>query len=260
MAEGASWRRVLDARLSGRRLLLGLDYDGTLAPFRVDRRSARPLPGILPLLTTLQRRPDTQLVLVSGRPIDELLALLGEQPVPLIGSHGFERQDPGGARRLEGLPPELAAVLDAEAEACRATGLTYERKVGSVAVHTRGLAAGAAASVHDELLARWRAKTRPGLEARRFDGGVELRVSGVDKGTALARWLDEQGVVDEALLYVGDDQTDEDAFALLHQRGGLGVKVGAGATGADLRVADCAEVRELLDWLARRPQTGPGER
>lgn len=253
MVERPSWQPLLEARLAGRRLLLALDYDGTLAPFQVDRLAAKPLPGTLPLLAALQERADTQLVLVSGRPIDELVLLLGERTVPMIGSHGFERQDPGAPRRLEGLAPELAVVLDEEAEAARRLGLIHERKVGSVAVHTRALAPAAASSLHEQLLTRWRAKMRPGLEARAFDGGVELRVSGIDKGTALARWLDEQGAGDHVVLYLGDDQTDEDAFALLPKRGGLGVKVGTGPSCAELRVADCAEVQDLLAWLARRP-------
>ena len=88
------------------------------------------------------------------------------------------------------------------------------------------------------------------LACRRFNGGVEVRATGRDKGTALARLIARQPE-DTLVVYIGDDQTDEDAFRLLEGKG-VGIKVGdrQSETAAGMIVADCRAVAELLEsWL-----------
>lgn len=242
------WRRVSSAR----RRVLALDYDGTLAPFRVERMEALPLPGVCALLERIVARGDTELVVVSGRAIDELEQLLAGAPaIPLIGSHGFEQRDARGARRTLELSAPQRAALDQADGLLRQRGepaLSIERKPASLALHTRGREAQHAERVEEEVLASWEQHLDAGFEARRFDGGVELRVAGVDKGKTLEAFLgDEQP--GELVVYLGDDQTDEDAFVVVQARGGVGIKVGLGVgetTVASGRLEDCAAVRAML--------------
>ena len=79
------FRRVRDSNTCA----LLLDYDGTLAPFRVNRSTALPYPGVRELLDTIISAQHTRVVIISGRSIDDLVPLLGLQNLPEIwGSHG----------------------------------------------------------------------------------------------------------------------------------------------------------------------------
>jgi trehalose-6-phosphatase len=82
--------------------LLLLDYDGTLAPFRLDRFLARPWAGVREVLTRIERQERTRLVVITGRPAHEIAPLLGiDPPLEDWGLHGVERLLPDGRRELE---------------------------------------------------------------------------------------------------------------------------------------------------------------
>src|SRR5512139_1698560 len=81
------WNRVHSA---DRRLLM-LDYDGTLAPFHVSRMNARPSERCMEILRSIVESGHTKLVIVSGRPANEVRSLLPGLPVETFGAHGFER-------------------------------------------------------------------------------------------------------------------------------------------------------------------------
>ena len=257
----AFWDRVR----SSRRRSLALDYDGTLAPFRVDRMAAVPLAEVIPLLGKIRDETETRLALVSGRPLSELLQLVGDLRIAMIGSHGFERREPDGTLQVATLREEQSQRLSMAEQEVQRRGLAsrWERKVASVAVHTRGLPTDEAAALERDLSATWRADADEwGMECRAFNGGIELRALGADKGTALTSWLDHLDQLDGGVasgehlaVYVGDDDTDEDAFRALQDRGGLGIKVGPSAarTAARGRLADCEAVRDFLaSWLEAR--------
>jgi trehalose-6-phosphatase len=81
--------------------LLLLDYDGTLAPFRVDRFKAQPWAGVRELLNQIQNQKKTKMVVISGRPASEIVPLLGlDTPPEVWGLHGAERLYPDGRREL----------------------------------------------------------------------------------------------------------------------------------------------------------------
>ena len=205
-------------------LFLGLDYDGTLAPFAVDPMQARPLPGALELIRDLAADDRTHVAIISGRPVAEVLALLDNPPVTVIGSHGFEYCPVGG---------DCVVRQPSTAQA-------------------RGLDPALALAMEEEVGGEWAARAADfGLECRRFNGGVEIRCAGRDKGTALLELLGHQptGVLP---VYLGDDDTDEDAFAVL--RGcGVGIKIGDDRwpTAARGFLPDCRAVVEFLrTWVA----------
>lgn len=204
-----------------------LDYDGTLAPFQVDPAQARPYPGVPALLDRIMAGR-TRLILISGRWTRDLIPLLGVARLPEIwGSHGFERRFPDG--RYEIARPDAEALrglanADTWSEELRRLGARLEQKPASLAVHWRGLPPEQARAIEGKVRARWMARVRAtGLELHAFDGGLELRVPGRDKGYAVRTLLDE-APPDMIAAFLGDDLTDEHALRAIRGRG-LGVLV-----------------------------------
>jgi trehalose 6-phosphate phosphatase len=205
--------------------LLLLDYDGTLAPFRVDRFQATPWAGVRELLNKIQLQKKTRLEVVSGRPAVEIVQLLNlETPPTVWGLHGAERLNPDGSRELEPPEPETRAHLDAvSAKLGRdAFGGRFEAKLNAAVVHWRG----AAPRKAKEIEMRTRALFEPlaqtdGLQVLEFECGLELR-AGRDKGgavNAILEGLDANAAAKFPAAYLGDDITDESAFTAMKGRG-----------------------------------------
>lgn len=235
--------------------LLMLDYDGTLAPFHTRRDAARPAPGVTALLERLRAETATRIVLVSGRPAAEVGELLGLQPWPEIwGCHGWERHAADGRYEIGEAPAAMRRALADVAMGLTARGLGRELEIKplGLAVHWRGLAARRAARVRRAVHAVWREAGRAaGIALAPFDGGLELRVPGRDKGTVVRALLAETEA-GAAVAYLGDDLTDEDAFQELRGRG-LAVLVTARprATAAALWLRSPEGVKEFLArWAA----------
>lgn len=224
---------------------------------------ARPLPGIPDLLRTLAVRGGTRLAIVSGRPVAEVMALLPNLPVTFAGSHGYELWPADGACVVRQPTPEQRQGLD-EAEAIvmqRGYGHKLEHKVASLALHTRGLESNLAVAMERELVAEWgEIAPQYGLECRRFNGGVEIRCSGWNKGDVVAELLHLQPK-DVFAVYVGDDETDEDAFRVVGKRG-IAIKVGApsNSTAAQGFLPDCRAVEDFLrNWVGLTSPSGKHE-
>ena len=247
-------QRTLDAVTRGPSLL-ALDYDGTLAPFRVERDEARPPAEVRALLQRLTAATSTRVVIVSGRAIADLEALLDIEPLPEIyGVHGWEHRLADGSRADPALPDAVARALDAEVARLEADGDggRIERKSAGLALHWRGLDAAGAAAVEARIGARWRElAAREGFEVRAFDGGLELRRPGRDKGGVMRELL-ASTPLDAAVAYLGDDETDEDAFRALEGRGlALLVAGEPRPTAAREVIAPDAVAGFLREWLAR---------
>jgi trehalose-phosphatase len=231
---------------------LFLDFDGTLAPFHADRLQAFPLPGAIDALERIISEELASVAIVSGRPITEIMLLVGDVETTIVGAHGYEFHQPSGAKQVITILPEQATILDAAYEA--AVGIfdpaRVERKVASVAAHFRGLDPRDTANIQRQIDRRWRAASVSELiEYRPFNGGLELRAAGRTKGTAIEELL-AIAPANTLPIYIGDDDTDEDAFAVLEGKG-IGIKVGPqdAVTKAAGRVPDCEAVRQILiDW------------
>lgn len=247
----AFWPRLQKAVVP----VLLLDYDGTLAPFRVARDQALPYPGVRRRLAALRERTATRLVIVSGRTVADLLPLLGLEPHPEIwGCHGWERLLPGGEYRLGALPAAARTALDTAAAWVAARGLEAhsERKPVSVTLHWRGLEPRAAEQLREAAMSAWSPlAAQGGLELHGFDGGLELRHPGQDKGSAVREVIDEVPAA-AAIAYLGDDLTDEDAFRALHDRGlSILVRSTHRESAADLWLRPPEELLAFLDgWIA----------
>ena len=240
--------------------VLMLDYDGTLAPFRIDPSEAVPYPGVVQALDEIAQGGMTRVVVVSGRPAEELPSLLAlAQPPEIWGAHGRERLLPDGRLVIEELDADARRALAAAADLTRAfipKGARIEQKRGSVALHWRGLPPVVGASLEAEAKAAWSSIAARGvLEILSFDAGLELRARGCTKEDAVKSVLSETGE-ESAIAYLGDDITDEDAFRAVKKRG-LAVLVRAELreTQADLWLRPPAELLAfMLRWrVGKRP-------
>ena len=200
-----------------------LDYDGTLAPFRQNRHEALPYPGVTALLKEIMATGHTRVVLITGRCAYELIPLLDIFPHPEIwGTHGLERLHSDGSHEMQPLDSYTLDALAAADEWVHSLNLHHlaEHKPGSLAVHCRGLTEDEAREVRGKILLGWLSiADRACLRLEQFDGGVELRMADPNKGEAVRTILTEMDIDDAPVAYLGDDQSDEDAFRILRDRG-----------------------------------------
>ena len=228
-------------------LLIATDYDGTLAPIVDDPAAARPRREALVAIRALCELPNTEVAIISGRSLSDLAMLTGApDDVHLVGSHGSEF-DPGFADRLA---PEASALLSElqrslASIAARGHGLALEAKPASIAFHYRNAAAELAERAVADVLAG--PATLAGVQTRRGKMVIELSVVPTHKGRALDTLRQRFGA--SAVVFLGDDATDEDAFAATGPHD-LAIKVGEGETIAPWRVSGPDEVARLLARLA----------
>jgi len=231
--------RFFDGFAAAARPVLLLDYDGTLARFRVDRFTARPWAGVRELLQRIQRQGrtglETRMAVITGRPAAEIAPMLRlDSPLEVWGLHGAERLYPDGRRELEQAPAATQARLDELREHLKRDSLggLFEDKANGVVMHWRG----ASKRKADEIERRTREFFEPlarmeGLALLDFDAGLELRV-GRNKGGAVEAILAEEASAGRAVskvacpvAYLGDDLSDEAAFGAVNKVGPRGLSV-----------------------------------
>lgn len=226
------------ARLAGPRVLLAFDFDGTLAPIVADRDHAAMRDRTRALLAAASER--YACAVISGRARDDVATKLGSIGVKyVVGNHGIE---PGPdlsafAREMALIRPLLAAALAAH------PGVDIEDKRYSLAVHYR--AAHAKPAARTAIAGAIAALPRP----VRVIGGklvVNIVPAGArDKGKTLLELQEREGA--DLALYVGDDVTDEDVFALDRPEQLLAMRVGRSeVTAARFYLHDQREIDPLL--------------
>lgn len=231
-----------------------LDYDGTLAPFRVDRGRAFPYAGVREILEKLVGVSRLRVVIVSGRWIKDLKPLLKLKKRPEIwGSHGMERLRADGSYEIAKMDENLLGGLVAADEWVENAGLIKhaERKPGSIAIHWRGLDPRKVDEIRNRIEPEWSLIARGwGLTLKEFDGGMELRAGVQNKGDAVKTVLEEMDR-EIAAAYFGDDSTDEDAFMAIKGRGiGVLVRNELKPTAADVWIKPPGELLQVLrKWL-----------
>lgn len=207
--------------------VLMLDYDGTLAPFKKDRNQAFPYKGVRNILQKLIQSGRTRIVIISGRWTKDLIPLLGLKQFPEIwGSHGIERLKPDGDYTIMDMPEKgLQGLAEADGWINKnGLGNYCEEKPGCLALHWRGLTYREIKDIQNKVLTEWSMIARQkNLLLNKFDGGIELRIPGINKGFAVKSILNEEGK-ETLVAYLGDDLTDEDAFKALKKRG-IGILV-----------------------------------
>ncbi|MBW3659112.1 MAG: trehalose-phosphatase [Actinobacteria bacterium] len=232
---------------------LFLDFDGVLAPI-VDRPDDAAAPGET-LEVVARLATAVPVAVVSGRGLDDVRGRVDVPGITYAGSHGFEVLGPTGARH-DRTGPWVDALDGAEAslrtELGDLPGVEVERKAAAIAVHVRNAAADdadrAAAAAHRT------ASGDPELEAHDGKAIVEIRPA-IDwhKGRVVEQLLGELDDPDAVPIYLGDDTTDEDAFAVVKPRG-IAIVVRGEAderpTVADWAAEDPSDARRFLTQLA----------
>lgn len=250
------------ARLADGPLLAGLDFDGTLAPL-VDRpegaRLDGPMRDRLAALATL-----IPTAVVSGRDLDDLRQRVAVPGLVLVGSHGIEIAWPDGsverAAGLERSDATLESLIDVLRQATAGmAGVLVEPKRHSVAVHWR--LAGPREQASAERLVTGTETRFPAFVIGRGKMVAEFRPAiACDKGTAiglLRRHATGSGI--PAVLYIGDDVTDEDAFRALDPRADTGILVASPPrpSAAGWCLPDTGAVAVFLDRLVAARRTIP---
>ena len=201
-----------------------LDYDGTLAPFVRERMEAQLYGGVSERLISLAGMRGIRLAILSGRPAKEVSGLLPcELNVEIWGSHGRERLRSNGDYEKFPLNAVQSRYLEEFQNLITSKGFAFalERKLGSLALHTRGLDVSEANKIYKLAHIHYQSITLAdhyaGLEWLPFDGGIEIRGTGRTKGDAVVSIVTEFPF-DVPVAYLGDDRTDEDAFRMLQDR------------------------------------------
>lgn len=240
------------------RVLVALDFDGTLAELADDPQSVFVLPHSSRALADLAADDGVQLALVSGRPAAELERLAAPPAgTILIGSHGSEiatvdedgnltAADLGLTEEERTLLTDLIATLEDIAAA--APGAWVEVKPVAAVLHTRLAPKADAEVVIERALAG--PATWSGVHAMKGKDVVEFSVRTLTKGDALGELRERAGDGPVHVLFAGDDVTDEHGFEVLGD-GDISIKVGSGETRAAYRVADPEEFGRILETLMR---------
>jgi len=251
----ASTGMIQQYRAAKRRALL-LDYDGTLVPFSPEPKMAKPDAELLDLLTALGSDPANHVTIISGRPRRTLEEWVGKLPISLIAEHGVWLRNKGEDWRIlkpmtadwkERVRPIFQLYVD------RLPGALLEEKEFSLAWHYRRTDPELASVRAKELLDDLAGYTR-NIDVQVFEGNkvIEIRNSGVNKGTAGKEWLKQY--TPDFILGIGDDWTDEDLFRALPPTA-FSVRVGVANTSARYYLVNHTAVRRMLRELSEGTRT-----
>ena len=229
---------------------LFLDFDGTLVDFAEQPHAVEVPSSLVPTLRSLNDYLGGAVAVISGRPISQIDDFLRPLQLAAAGVHGAERRSAGGAVTLLSTHPLDVVEQAARKLAAQHAGLLVVCKRGSIALHYRQ-----APELEALCLSTMRQAVQesPGLTLLQGKMVVEAKPGGASKGRAIEDFMREPPFAGRAPLFVGDDITDEVGFASVQRLGGLGVKVGAGATVAWQRIETPQQLlQELRDAVAAR--------
>ncbi len=243
-------------------LWLFLDYDGTLADFAPTPETINPDPQINALLTRLISKPNVRITIISGRRLRDVQALIPIPGLSLAGTYGIELLPPEGeliqrVKRqairplLEMIKPRWAEIIQGE------TGFYIEDKDWALALHAKF----SEDSVAKRVLALAREAIEQDLseEQIRILGGhkfLEIAPLLAHKGKTVSYLLEHYPLPNAQLVYIGDDDKDEEAFEVIHAHQGLAIKVvnetqPTQPTRANYTLSSPAEVNTWLETLFR---------
>jgi trehalose 6-phosphate phosphatase len=223
---------------------LFLDFDGTMVDIAPQPHAVHVPQALIATLGRLHDYLGGAMAVISGRPIEQIDAFLAPLVLPVAGVHGAERRGADGELALLSTHPLERVEESARALVAQHPQLLIETKRGSVALHYRQ-----APELESLCLQAMQAAVEdsPGLTLLRGKMVAEAKPGGASKGRAIEAFLQEAPFTGRTPLFIGDDITDEVGFATVQRLGGLGIKVGAGASVAWQRLADPSALRRELE-------------
>ena len=245
-------------------LWLFLDYDGTLADFAPTPEHIETHPEVISLLERLAQKPHIRITVLSGRRLHHMRLLLPVSGIFLAGTYGIELLTSAGETvqrvdfdairpALESIKPRWAKLIYGR------DGFFLEDKGWALALHARF----ARDEEADEVLAQARKAVDPELLTDPFrilDGHKFLEVAPrlASKKETVAYLLDQYPLPNARLIYIGDDDKDEEAFPLIHTYQGVAIKVlqpsqAGQPTEADFFFDSPADTLQWLEGLASDP-------
>lgn len=228
---------------SPRPVLIGLDVDGVLAPLVDHAADSRLTEGVAAAISAISALSEVTVAVVSGRSLAGLEQFAFPGDVIVIGSHGMQTRDQP-MEPLDDVEQRRLAELDtamAGAAAIAGDGAWIERKPASLVLHVRTAAPDRASAAIDAL--EREAGLIEGATAKAGSNVLELFARHADKGSALIELAERLGAA--TTIFVGDDLTDEDAFAKLSPTD-IAIKVGDADTVAAHRLVDPDAVVAML--------------
>ena len=221
------------------------DFDGTLVEIAPRPELVQIDPQVRDLLCALRDQFEGAVAVITGRPLDVVDDFLAPLVLPTAGEHGSIRRDAEGQVHANESGVEAVdtaeRVLKPFVESQE--GLMLERKKVSVALHYRlrpDLAEACRVAAENVVT------NNPGLVLLPGKMVFELKPKGIDKGTAVRSFLEEAPFRGRSPIFVGDDVTDEYAFAVVNAMGGTTIKIDDGETQAKYRT----DRSGLFDWLS----------
>jgi trehalose 6-phosphate phosphatase len=240
-----------DVPIDFRKFAILLDVDGTLLDIALTPGEVEVPMHLRATLSRLQELTGGATALVSGRPVADLDRIFAPLHLPAIGGHGAEmrlRGDGGSAKkRASPLDQRLKQrVIDI---ANGGNDITVEDKGYSVALHYRK--APELGRTLPQLVAAVCAEFEPAaIEVLPGKAVIEIKAAGFNKGTALRELMTYPPFAGRRPIFIGDDITDEAAFAVLPEYDGLGISVGRLLRGTTIRFDSPGDVRRWLDKIA----------
>ena len=223
---------------------LFLDFDGTMVDIAPQPEAVHVPQPLIRRLEWLQEYLEGAVAVISGRPIEQIDAFLSPLKLAVAGVHGAERRGADGTVSLLSTHPLEAVERAANDLAAKHPDLLVENKRGSVALHYRQ-----APQLEAQCLEAMQTAVQgsPGLTLLRGKMVVEAKPGGASKGRAIEAFMKEPPFAGRLPVFIGDDITDEVGFSTVQNAGGLGIKVGEGATVAWRRLPDPAALRSEFE-------------
>ena len=254
-------RRIYEAYRESKKRLLLLDYDGTLVGFAKHPKDATPDKKLFSLLQQLTTLPNTQVAIISGRDAQTLEQWFSTLPVVLIAEHGASIKRPDDSWEVAEAADQswknlIRPTLEMFSKRC--AGSFIEEKNHTLAWHYRKVEGELGFTRSRELLDNLFHLVR-NVQLQVIDGNkvIEVRVSGIDKGAAARRIVQENSY--EFVMAIGDDKTDEDMFRVLADKA-ITVKVGPGHSIAAYYIKSQQDVIRFLNELVTEVRLAPADR
>jgi trehalose 6-phosphate phosphatase len=250
-----------------RRIWLFLDYDGTLAEFAPTPDDILPDQELIDILTQLSSIPFLRVSVVSGRRLSHIQSLLPVPGVFLAGSYGVEMQTEEGDEMYQVDYDEIRPALDAvkprwESLLEGREGFYLEDKGWTLAIHAKYAEESEADAVLSSAVPE--AEESASLEPFRVIGGlkfIEIGPQIANKGLTIDFLIERFQWQGAAIVYIGDDDKDEDAFESINAHEGISIVVAKNPrpSKAKYRLESPAAVRIWLSELIKKYKEKPGD-